>query len=77
MAVNANRYDTDLVIKVQAGAGAGADGNPVYKQRRYNRIKPEAADEAVYAVGKVLAGLQRYTLTEITRQDDLRLEEAL
>jgi len=73
MAVNAVKYDTDLVLKVQVGTDE--QGNPVYRQRRYMRVKPEASHEAVHLIGQTLANLQIHALVEITRQDDLRLEE--
>lgn len=69
MAVDATKYDSDLVLKVQTGTDPGT-GEPVVKLRRYTRVKPEATHEAVHAVGEV----QVHPLVEITRQDDLRLE---
>ncbi|MFA7468532.1 MAG: DUF1659 domain-containing protein [Desulfotomaculaceae bacterium] len=72
MVINATKYDSDLVLKVQTGTDPGT-GEPVVKLRRYTRVKPEATHEAVHAVGEAIAGLQLHPLVEITRQDDLRL----
>lgn len=73
MAVNAVKYDSDLVLKVQTGTDT-ATGEPIVRLRRYTRVKPDATHEAVHVVGAALAGLQVHPLVEITRQDDLRLE---
>ncbi|MBF7083938.1 DUF1659 domain-containing protein [Desulfallas sp. Bu1-1] len=69
MAVSAIKYDSDLELKVQTGTDPDT-GEPVIKLRRYSRVKPGAGHEAVYTVGRVIAGLQVYQLVEITRQDD-------
>jgi hypothetical protein len=73
MAVDATKYDSDLVLKIQTGTDPGT-GEPVVRLRRYTRVKPEATHEAVHAVGRAIAGLQVHPLVEVTRQDDLRLE---
>ncbi|MFA7467908.1 MAG: DUF1659 domain-containing protein [Desulfotomaculaceae bacterium] len=73
MAINATKYDSDLVLKVRTGTDPGT-GEPIVRLRRYTLVKPEATHEAVHTVGEAIAGLQMHPLVEVTRQDDLRLE---
>jgi len=72
MAVNATKYDSDLVLKVQTGTDPGT-GASIIRLRRYTRVKPKATHAAVYDVGQAIAGLQQHPLVDITRQDDLSL----
>jgi len=74
VAINATKFDSDLVFKVQVGTDPET-GNPIIRRRRYTRVKPTASNEAVCAVGQALVGLQIHSLVEIYRQDDWRLEE--
>lgn len=73
MTVNATRFDSDLVLRVQTGTDP-ATGNPVFRLRRYSRVKPEASNEGVHTVAQAIASLQVHPLVEIIRQDDWRLE---
>jgi Protein of unknown function (DUF1659). len=73
MAVNATKFDSDLVLKVQTGIDP-VTSNPVIRLRRYSRVKPEASNEGVHTVAQAIASLQIHPLVEIIRQDDWRLE---
>ncbi|HHU33110.1 MAG: DUF1659 domain-containing protein [Zhaonellaceae bacterium] len=65
MAVIATPIQSSLRLVVQTGTDN--DGNPVYRNRSYNRVKPEAPDADVYDVANVLAGLQSNPLFAVQR----------
>ncbi len=73
MAVNAVKFDSDLVLKVQTGTDP-VTGNPIFRLRRYSRVKPEASNEGTHTVAQAIASLQIHPLVEVIRQDDFRLE---
>ncbi len=60
-----------LAIKVQTGVNAA--GNPVYKVRSLQNLKPAAADSDVYAIGEGLAGLQKDPVSSVARVDESNL----
>ena len=55
--------------------GQDIDGNPVYRTRSYNNVKPAASDDDVFAVGKSLADLQQHELGELRRINEYVLVE--
>lgn len=71
MAVVKVPQNSRLTVKVQTGVSAA--GNPVYRQRTFNNIKPGASDSDVYAIGQALAGLQIHALKSVSRVDDATL----
>lgn len=71
MAILSNALGTALRLVVQTGADAA--GNPVLKNRSYNRVKPGAGDQAVYDAAVALAGLQQYPLQAVERVDQRSL----
>jgi hypothetical protein len=73
MAVVKVPQSTKLVIKVQTGVNES--GKPVYRSRSYSNVKTSAADADVYAVGQALSQVQKYSVAEITRQDQGTFQE--
>ncbi|MGB9860131.1 MAG: DUF1659 domain-containing protein [Moorellaceae bacterium] len=71
MAVRSIPVSSTLRLQVQTGTGA--DGEPVYRLRSFTRVKPEAADEDVYEVGRTLASLQMYPVAAIVRVNESHL----
>ncbi|MBC7346575.1 MAG: DUF1659 domain-containing protein [Clostridia bacterium] len=71
MAVNATPVDSALRLTVQTGTDAA--GNPIYARYRFSRIKATAADQDVYDVALVLAGLQAYPLAGVERSIEFGL----
>ncbi|HHW06834.1 MAG TPA: DUF1659 domain-containing protein [Clostridia bacterium] len=45
--------------------GTTGQGDPIYRVRTFNRVKPDADPQSVYEVGQHLAGLQAYPLSDI------------
>ncbi|MEG6585013.1 DUF1659 domain-containing protein [Dendrosporobacter sp. 1207_IL3150] len=60
-----------LIIKVQTGVNTA--GNPVYRQRSFNNLKPGAVDSDVHAVGLALSSLQLHPVEGVSRIDDAQL----
>jgi len=65
MAVIATPVQSSLRLVVQTGTDT--NGNPVYRNRSYSRVKPEVPDADVYDVANVLAGLQTNPLFAVQR----------
>lgn len=55
-------------------AGAVVDGKQTYVYKTYSKVKSTVADQALLDVATVLAGLQNYTINEITKSVDTGLE---
>lgn len=56
---------TESSLKLVVVTGTSEQGDPIVKTRTYNRIKPEAEAQAVYAVAQVIGGLQEHPLKDI------------
>lgn len=54
-------------LQIVLVVGTSDNGDPIHKTRNYNKIKAEAAGEAVYEVGQELASLQQYPVRDIQR----------
>jgi len=74
MAVIGIPVDASLRLVVQVGTDQA--GNPVLRNRTYNRVKPEAANDEVFQVAQALAGLMADQVVEVRRQDQRTLAEA-
>ena len=68
MAVKNTRVDSDLIVGVKTGTKkSGADE---IKNFRFSKIKIDAADEAIYAVGSKIASVIPYPVKYIQRVND-------
>lgn len=56
---------SSLQLRVQTGTDAS--GQPLYRVRTYNRVKPAATDQDVYDVAQSLGGLQVHPVSTISR----------
>ncbi len=63
-----------LVLRVQDGVDA--NGKPVVKTRTFRNLKTDAADDAVLAAGRALAGLQTNVLSAVVRYGEDILADA-
>lgn len=57
-------------LRFRIQTGTNANGQPIYRVRTYNRVKPEATDQDVYDVAQALGGLQVYPVTAISRVNE-------
>ena len=67
MAVNSSIVSTDLVLVMDNGIGAA--GQQLFKNRSFKKVKPEAANEDIYAIAQDLLGLQDKTNVAVQRRD--------
>lgn len=59
--------------KLKLSVVTTADGKDKIVSKTYGNVKPDASDEGVYTVGKILADLQEFPLSAITRVDETQL----
>ena len=62
-------------IRIRISVGTNSSGNPIYRFRTINNVKPTASNEDVYQVGLAIAGLQRHPVEGIYRERDVKYEE--
>lgn len=72
MAVKQNS-ETDMILKVQTGVSE--DESPTYSRRTIGNINPSLTDDDFLAVGTAVAGLQKYTLDTVVREDSAEIVE--
>lgn len=63
------------VLRLELQVGVNQSGNPVFRNKSLNNVKPGAADQALYDVAVALAGLQEYPLNGVSRIDGGQLIE--
>ena len=68
MAVTNTRVDSDLIVGVKTGIKSS--GGDEIKNFRFSKIKIDAADDAVYAVGAKIAAVLPYPTKYIQRVND-------
>lgn len=66
MAVKKN-VQCSIVVKVQTGTTT--TGKASYSSRSFGNINPEISDDNVLVIGQKLAGLQKYPLGSVNRED--------
>lgn len=64
-----NKVPVGAVLRLELQTGVDAGGNPVFRNRSLNNVKPAAADQDLYDVAVGLAGLQEYSLNGVIRID--------
>jgi len=70
-----DKVAANSVLRLQLRVGVNGSGNPVYRNKSLNNVKPTAADDDMYDVGASLAALQQYPLNGINRIDNAQLVE--
>lgn len=68
-----NKVPANSVLRLELRVGVNASGNPVYRNRSLNNVKPAASDQDLFDVASALAGLQEYPLNGISRVDAAQL----
>lgn len=67
MAVTKMAQNGALSIKYQTGTNAS--GSATYSTRNYSGVKSAATDQDLFDVATAIAGVTKYTLVDIIRQD--------
>ena len=62
-------------VRLQFQTGVDIEGNPIYKNKTYSRVKTNALDQDVYDVAESIASLSANALNAVTRLDDTDLAE--
>lgn len=73
MAVQVLSLPGTLVLRLNTGVDQ--EGNPVYSNRRWSNVNPNANSEAVYDAARALAGLQVHALSTVQYQENSELVE--
>ena len=73
MAVKEN-IQCSIVLKVQTGTTT--TGKASYTSRTFGDINPEISDDNVLTIGQKLAGLQKYDLGSVNREDTAEIAQA-
>lgn len=71
MAVQVLPLPGTMVLRLNTGVDD--DGNPVYTNRRWSNISPQADSQAVYDAAQVIAGLQVHPLSTVQHQENSEL----
>ena len=82
MAVKKN-VQCSIVLKVQTGTTTTGKasyttttGKASYTSRTFGDINPEISDDNVLTIGQKLAGLQKYDLGSVNREDTAEIAQA-
>ncbi|NMA14311.1 MAG: DUF1659 domain-containing protein [Clostridia bacterium] len=62
-------------VRLQFQTGMDGDGEPVYKNKTFSRLKTDAADQDIYDVAQSIASLSAHPLSGVTRLDETDLAE--
>ena len=73
MAVKKN-IQCSIVLKVQTSTTT--TGKASYTSRTFGDINPEISDDNVLTIGQKLAGLQKYDLGSVNREDTAEIAQA-
>lgn len=68
-----NKVPANTILRLELRTGVNASGNPIYRNRSLNSVKPTAADQDLFDVATALSGLQEYPLNGISRVDGAQL----
>lgn len=71
MAVTPSTIAVDLALVMENGNSGS--GQPLFITRTFKRVKPNAANDDIYAVAGALLGLQTKTNVAIQRRDIVEL----
>lgn len=72
MAVKKN-VECELIVKVQTGTTT--TGKASYSSRSFKYINSQISEDDILAIGQKIAGLQKYTLGSVYRQDTAEVAE--
>lgn len=72
MAITANTVATDLVLVMDNGTGTS--GQQLSKNRAFTNVKPNAANDDLFAVSQDLLSLQDKTNLSVQRRDIVEIK---
>lgn len=72
MAVSSLKEKTLLKLEFDAGI---ANDKQQYSRVTYSKVRTDATDEAMYAVGAAIANLSEKQLLNVKRSDDTKITE--
>ena len=67
MATNSTKVHSAMILKFKNGVDA--KGKDIIKNQSFSKVKVEATDDEILAVGEVLGGLLAFPLVNVSRQD--------
>jgi len=70
-----SKIPANSALRLELRVGTDPEGNPVYRNRSLNNVKPAATDQDLFDVANALAGLQEYPLNGISRFDSAQLAQ--
>lgn len=71
MAVKTTKLHSAMVMKFKKGV---ANGKDVFGTQKYSKVKTDAKDEDILAVGNSIGALLKYPLTEVIKTDESMIE---
>ncbi|MBS4024705.1 MAG: DUF1659 domain-containing protein [Clostridia bacterium] len=69
------KYPVRSTVTIQVETGLDGQGNPTFRNRTYNNVKPTADYADVYSVAEGLASLQIYPLAFVQLNEQSQLLE--
>ncbi len=55
--------------------GSDEEGDPIFRNKNFNNVKPTATADNLYAIATAFATLQEHELYEIVRNDSSKVDE--
>ena len=74
MPVEVTPVGSRLQLRLQTGYDE--EGDPILRTRSYSRVKPDADNDALFAVAQEFIGLQQNEVQAVRRVDEVEMEEA-
>ncbi len=62
-------------LRLVLNIGMDDEGNPIFRYKNFNNVKPEATADSLYAIASSFAALQTHGLYEVVRNDSSTLSE--
>ncbi len=69
----ASKVSTGSAMIIRCKVGIDQEGKDIFRNQRYSKIKPEASDETLYAVGNKLGELIDAVSYELLSETDYQL----
>ncbi|MDD2212552.1 MAG: DUF1659 domain-containing protein [Clostridia bacterium] len=70
-----SKVSAGSVLRLELHAGNDGSGNPIFRNKSLNNVKPTASDQDLFDVAGGLAALQELPLNNVSRIDNAHLVE--